>query len=164
MSAEGIEPSTNGLKGRCSAIELRAPLEGGLHSIMAGNGRQRNVINEDMVSSMHAEATMSSVKYVTEQDFQEEVISAQTPVLVDFTADWCQPCKMIAPIVEQLAGQWDGKVKVVKLDTDQNPGIMMQYGVMGIPTLMLFKSGEVKERITGYMPKDKIVAKVTPHV
>ena len=69
---------------------------------------------------------MSSVKYVTEQDFQEEVISANLPVLVDFTADWCQPCKMINPIVEQLASQWDGKVKVVKLDADQNPNIMMQ--------------------------------------
>lgn len=107
---------------------------------------------------------MSSVKYVTEADFQEEVISAQTPVLVDFTADWCQPCKMIAPIVEQLAGEWDGKVKVVKLDADQNPNIMMQFGVMGIPTLILFKGGELKERLTGYTPKDKIAAKVTPHV
>jgi thioredoxin 1 len=107
---------------------------------------------------------MSSVKYVTEQDFQEEVVSAQTPVLVDFTADWCQPCKMISPIVEQLAGQWGEKVKVVKLDADQNPGIMMQYGVMGLPTLILFKSGEVKERITGYAPKDKIEAKVNAHM
>ena len=107
---------------------------------------------------------MSSVKYVTEQDFQDEVLNAQTPVLVDFTADWCQPCKMIAPIVEQLAGQWGEKVKVVKLDADQNPNIMMQYGVMGIPTLMLFKSGSIKERITGFMPKDKIEAKVSPHV
>jgi len=71
---------------------------------------------------------------------------------------------MIAPIVEQLAGQWDGKVKVVKLDADQNPSIMMEYGVMGIPTLMLFKGGELKERITGYTPKDKIEAKVNPHV
>jgi thioredoxin 1 len=107
---------------------------------------------------------MSSVKYVTEQDFQEEVVSAQTPVLVDFTADWCQPCKMISPIVEQLAGQWGEKVKVVKLDADQNPSIMMQYGVMGLPTLILFKSGEVKERITGYAPKDKIEAKVNAHM
>ncbi|GAB4399203.1 MAG: thioredoxin [Anaerolineales bacterium] len=107
---------------------------------------------------------MSSVKYVTEADFQEEVISEQTPVLVDFTADWCQPCKMIAPIVEQLASEWNGKVKVVKLDADQNPNIMMQYGVMGIPTLILFKGGELKERLTGYTPKDKIAAKVTPHI
>lgn len=107
---------------------------------------------------------MSSVKYVTEEDFQQEVIRAETPVLVDFTADWCQPCKMISPIVEQLAGEWNGKVKVVKLDADLNPGIMMQYGVMGIPTLMLFKGGEIKERITGFTPKDKLSAKVTPHV
>ena len=107
---------------------------------------------------------MSSVKYVTEQDFQEEVISSQTPVLVDFTADWCQPCKMIAPIVEQLAGQWDGKVKVVKLDADQNPSIMMQYGVMGIPTLMLFKGGELKERITGFMPMNALEPKISRHL
>jgi thioredoxin 1 len=126
--------------------------------------RQCKVRERDTAPSKQAEAKMSSVKYVTEQDFQEEVITSQTPVLVDFTADWCQPCKMIAPIVEQLAGEWQGKVKVVKLDADQNPNIMMQYGVMGIPTLMLFKSGEVKERITGYLPKDKIEAKVTPHV
>jgi thioredoxin 1 len=110
------------------------------------------------------EAKMTDVKYVTEQDFQQEVIGAELPVLVDFTAEWCPPCKMIAPIVHELAGEWEGKVKVVKLDADLNPNIMMQYGVMGIPTLMLFKSGQLKERITGYQPKDRLVAKVTPHV
>lgn len=107
---------------------------------------------------------MTEVKYVTESDFQAEVLNSELPVLVDFTATWCQPCKMIAPIVEQLAQEWDGKVKVVKLDADQNPNVMMQYGVMGIPTLMLFKSGEIKERVTGFMPKEKLAAKVTPYV
>ena len=107
---------------------------------------------------------MTDIQYVTEQDFQQEVMSAGLPVLVDFTAEWCPPCKMLEPIVHQLAGEWDGKVKVVKLDADLNPNIMMQYGVMGIPTLMLFKSGELKERMTGYQPKDKLVARVTPHV
>ncbi len=107
---------------------------------------------------------MSSVKYVSEQDFQQEVLSANLPVLVDFTADWCQPCKMIAPIVEQLANQWNGKVKVVKLDADQNPNVMMQYGVMGIPTLMLFKGGEIKERLTGYQPIDKLEANLQSHL
>ena len=107
---------------------------------------------------------MAEMQYVTESDFQEEVIQSSLPVLVDFTAVWCQPCKMIDPIVKQLSVEWDGKVKVVKLDADQNPNILMQYGVMGIPTLMLFKGGEVKERITGFQPKDKLVAKVTPHV
>jgi len=110
------------------------------------------------------EAKMTDVQYVTELDFQEEVIGAALPVLVDFTATWCQPCKMIDPIVKQLAQEWDGKVKVVKLDADQNPNIMMQYGVMGIPTLMLFKGGQIKERMTGFQPKEKLAAKVTPHV
>ncbi len=107
---------------------------------------------------------MSEVKYVTESDFQDEVINSSMPVLVDFTADWCQPCRMIAPILQQLAGEWDGKVKVVKLDADRNPNIMMQYGVMGIPTLILFKDGQIKERLTGYQPKDKLEAIVAPHV
>ena len=106
---------------------------------------------------------MAEVKYVNESDFQTEVLNADQPVLVDFTATWCQPCKMIDPIVKQLAQEWDGKVKVVKLDADENPGVLMQYGVLGIPTIMLFKAGEVKERVTGYQPKDKLVAKVSPH-
>jgi thioredoxin 1 len=107
---------------------------------------------------------MVELEYVTDGDFQNEVLNADKPVLVDFTAVWCQPCKMIEPIVKQLAQDWDGKVKVVKLDADENPNTMMQYGVMGIPTLMLFKSGEVKERFTGYQPKDKLVTKITPHI
>ena len=107
---------------------------------------------------------MADVKYVTEADFQTEVLNAQDPVLVDFTAVWCQPCRMVDPIVKQLAQDWDGKVKVVKLDADQNPNIMMQYGVLGIPTLMLFKGGEIKERLTGYQPKDRLVSKLDPHL
>ena len=107
---------------------------------------------------------MAEVKYVTEADFQTEVLNAQDPVLVDFTAVWCPPCRMVDPIVKQLAQDWDGKVKVVKLDADQNPNIMMQYGVLGIPTLMLFKGGEIKERLTGYQPKDRLVSKLNPHL
>lgn len=107
---------------------------------------------------------MSEVKYVTESDFQNEVLEAADPVLVDFTAVWCQPCKMVDPIVKQLAQDWEGKVKVVKLDADQNPNVLMRYGVMGIPTLMLFKGGEIKERLTGYQPKDRLVTKFNPHI
>ena len=107
---------------------------------------------------------MTEVKYVTESDFQNEVLDAEKPVLVDFTAVWCQPCKMVDPIVKQLAQDWDGKVKVVKLDADQNPNILMQYGVLGIPTLMLFRGGQVKERLTGYQPKEKLVTKLNPHI
>lgn len=100
---------------------------------------------------------------VTEDTFQEEVINSTDPVLVDFSAVWCGPCKMLDPIVKQLAGEWDGKVKVVKIDADANPNILMQYSVLGIPTLLFFKGGEIKERVTGYMPKDKLVSKFTPH-
>jgi thioredoxin 1 len=107
---------------------------------------------------------MTEVKYVTETDFQTEVLNATDPVLVDFTAAWCGPCKMVDPIVKQLAQDWDGKVKVVKLDADQNPNILMKYGVLGIPTLMLFKGGEIKERLTGYQSKDRLVSKLHPHI
>jgi thioredoxin 1 len=106
---------------------------------------------------------MAELINVTEDTFQTEVIDSPEPVLVDFSAVWCGPCKMLDPIVKQLAGEWDGKVKVVKIDADQNPNILMQYSVLGIPTLLFFKGGEIKERITGYLPKDKLVAKFSPH-
>ena len=106
---------------------------------------------------------MAELINVTEDTFQDEVVNAPEPVLVDFSAVWCGPCKMLDPIVKQLAGEWDGKVKVVKIDADANPNILMQYSVLGIPTLLFFKEGEIKERVTGYMPKDKLVAKFSPH-
>ena len=107
---------------------------------------------------------MADMQYVNELDFQNEVLNASEPVLVDFTTTWCQPCKMLDPIVKQLAQDWQGRVKVVKLDADQNPNLMVQYGVLGIPTLMLFKSGEIKERISGFQTRDKLVGKLTPHI
>ena len=93
----------------------------------------------------------------------DEFLKNNPKAVVDFYADWCGPCKMLDPVVKQLAGEWDGKVKVVKIDADQNPNILMQYSVLGIPTLLFFKDGEIKERVTGYMPKDKLVAKFSPH-
>ena len=107
---------------------------------------------------------MSEVDYVKEDNFQSEVLNADQPVLVDFTAVWCPHCKMIDPIVKQLAQDWDGKVKVVKLDADENPNILMQFGVLGIPTLILFKGGQIKERVTGYQPKEKLLTKLNPHI
>ena len=107
---------------------------------------------------------MSEVDYVKEDNFQSEVLNADQPVLVDFTAGLCPPCKMIDPIVKQLAQDWDGKVKVVKLDADENPNLLMQFGVLGIPTLILFKGGQIKERVTGYQPKEKLLTKLNPHI
>jgi thioredoxin 1 len=107
---------------------------------------------------------MADIIYVNEDDFQVEVLDSTIPVLVDFTATWCGPCKMLDPIVKQLASEWDGKVKIVKLDVDQNSGVAMQYQVMGVPTLMLFSDGEPQQRLTGYQPKERIVAKLTSYI
>jgi thioredoxin 1 len=92
------------------------------------------------------------------------VVNSKVPVLVDFSAVWCGPCKMLEPIIHELANDWGDSVKVVKLDIDQNPSVPMQFGVMGVPTLMLFKNGEPQERLVGYMPKDKILGKLDPHL
>ncbi len=100
---------------------------------------------------------MSEVNYVKEDNFQSEVLNADQPVLVDFTAGWCPPCKMIDPIVKQLAQDWDGKVKVVKLDADENPNLLTQFGVLGIPTLMLFKGQDSQGAHNGIPAKRKIV-------
>ena len=101
---------------------------------------------------------------VTEANFQKEVLESTEPVLIDFWAEWCTPCKMIGPLVDQIADEYKGKVRVGKLDADANPDVLMRYNVMGIPTLMLFKGGEAVERITGYQPKDKITSKLVPHI
>jgi len=114
-------------------------------------------------ASIRVEAQMAEMLNVTEDTFKIEVLDSSEPVLVDFSAVWCQPCKMLDPIVKQLAGEWDGKVKVVKIDADENPNLVMQFGIMGIPTLLFFKGGEIKERITGFMPKEKLVARFSPH-
>jgi thioredoxin 1 len=107
---------------------------------------------------------MANITEIDEGTFDNEVLTASEPVLVDFSAVWCGPCKMLDPIVEDLANEWSGKVKVVKLDVDHAPGIAMKYQVLGVPTLMLFVDGETRERITGFQPKDRIVSKLSPHI
>jgi thioredoxin 1 len=101
---------------------------------------------------------------VSDETFESDVLDSAEPVLVDFWAEWCGPCKMIAPIVEDLASEYDGKMKVAKLDADENPSIMQTLGIMGIPTLILFKDGQPVERITGYMPKDRLTERIVPHL
>lgn len=96
----------------------------------------------------------------TDSSFKAEVIDADTPVLIDFWAAWCSPCKMIAPIVEDLASEYEGRVKVGKLDVDANPSTPGMFGVMSIPTLMVFQGGRAVERIVGYQPKAALKARL----
>ena len=99
-----------------------------------------------------------NVQEFNELNFEDEVISADAPVLVDFTATWCGPCKAIAPLVDQLADEYAGKVKVGKLDIDDSPGIAQRFGIRGVPTLYVFKGGEVVAKMTGAAPKQNIAA------
>jgi thioredoxin 1 len=101
---------------------------------------------------------------VTDASFSQEVLQSDVPVLTDFWAVWCGPCKAIAPIVEQLATEYEGKLKVAKLDVDNNPQTPMQYGVMSIPTLILYKKGQPVERIVGYQNKDALLRRILPHL
>ena len=103
---------------------------------------------------------MSNEIEFNEGNFSAEVIDADVPVLVDFWAPWCGPCKMVAPIVEELATEYSGRLKVGKLNTDDNQQLAVQYGVMSIPTLMIFKNGEVVERIIGAQPKEQLTGKI----
>ncbi|MGD8554021.1 MAG: thioredoxin [Anaerolineales bacterium] len=103
---------------------------------------------------------MADILEVSDGTFQAEVLDSELPVLVDFGAEWCHPCRMLDPIVDELAGEWQGKVKIVKLDIDVNAETAIQYGVMGVPTLMVFVQGEPKARLVGFAPKRKILQKL----
>ncbi len=98
------------------------------------------------------------VSKVSDADFDAEVLKSNEPVVVDFWAEWCGPCKMIAPALEEIAGSMNGKVKIVKLNVDENPATAAKYGIMSIPTLMLFKNGELASRQVGAAPKQKLEA------
>jgi thioredoxin 1 len=101
---------------------------------------------------------------VTDETFNQEVLKSDTPTLVDFWAVWCGPCRMVAPVVDEIAREQMGKLKVMKLDVDENQNTAMAYGVMSIPTLILFKNGQPVERIVGFRPKSDMNKKILPHL
>jgi thioredoxin 1 len=101
------------------------------------------------------------VSKVSDKDFETEVLKSAEPVVVDFWAEWCGPCKMIAPALEEIAGTMNGKVKIVKINVDENPQTAAKYGIMSIPTLMLFKNGELASRQVGAAPKQKLEQWIT---
>jgi thioredoxin 1 len=105
---------------------------------------------------------MGDAKYITATDdnFQSEVLDSSQPVLVDFWAEWCGPCKMIAPAIEELASEFDGTAKVAKVNVDENPGLAQKYGVRSIPTLLFFRDGKVAEQMVGAAPKGALADKL----
>lgn len=96
----------------------------------------------------------------TDANFEEEVLKSDTPVLVDFWAEWCGPCRMIGPIVEELSSEYEGKAKVGKLNIDHNPNVPMKFGIRSIPTLLVFKNGELVDKVVGAVPKSTLTSKM----
>lgn len=107
---------------------------------------------------------MANALEVNEANFQEEVIEASVPVLVDFWAPWCGYCQRLAPILDDLSGGAGGKFKVVKVNVDNNRSLAQRYGVMSLPTMILFKDGDQADKIVGFLPKSNIEAKINPHI
>ncbi len=98
--------------------------------------------------------------HLTEENFNEEVIKSELPVLIDFWAEWCGPCKRVAPVVEEIAKEYSGKIKVAKLDVDEAPNVAGKYGIMSIPTLIIFKNGKAIEQVVGYLNKSELKTKI----
>ena len=107
---------------------------------------------------------MSNVGDVTDVTFEQEVLKAPIPVLVDFWAPWCGPCRAVAPVVEEIANEYKGKLKVLKLNTDDNPKTAQSYRISGIPSLMVFKNGQPVEQVVGAVPKSTLSSAVEKHV
>ncbi len=101
---------------------------------------------------------------VTDDTFQTEVLDSQVLTVTDLWAEWCGPCKRLAPILDEISSQYPDKIKIAKVDVDSNPNIPTQFGVMGIPTLLVFKDGKLVETIVGYLPKERLLAKLLPHL
>ena len=106
---------------------------------------------------------MAALK-LDQNNFKNEVLESSTPVLVDFWAEWCGPCKIISPILDQIATELGGKIKIAKLNVDEAPDLAGEYNVMSIPTLLIFKNGQPVDQIVGAMPKDRLLDKINPHL
>jgi len=106
----------------------------------------------------------NKISHITDGTFDEEVLKDDVPVLADFWAQWCGPCRTIAPVLEEIAQEYNGQLKIAKINVDENPETPARFGIQGIPTLILFKDGEPVERLVGAMPKDRLLSHIRPHL
>lgn len=118
----------------------------------------------DQGQSKPVQASACNVQEVSDSNFEQNVLKSEQPVMVDFWATWCGPCKALSPVVDEVAQAYSGKAKVYKMNVDSNNATPMRYGVRGIPTLLIFKDGKVAEQIVGYVPKDTIQKALDKHV
>ena len=107
---------------------------------------------------------MDPLFHVDEANFDDQVLKAENPVLLEFGATWCVPCRQLEPELVKLDGEWAGKVRLAKLDVDESPSLTMKYGVMSVPTLILFVKGEAKQRLTGFLTRQRIAEKMSGHL
>lgn len=107
---------------------------------------------------------MSEIVAISEAEFEDRVLKEQLPVLVDFWAPWCGPCRMLAPVLDELAAEYDGRLKILKVNVDENPSLAERFGVMSIPTMILFKEGKAVESFTGAMSREALAGKLNPHL
>jgi thioredoxin 1 len=107
---------------------------------------------------------MSEIVAISEAEFEDRVLKEQLPVLVDFWAPWCGPCRMLAPVLDELAAEYDGQLKILKVNVDENPGLAERFGIMSIPTMLLFKEGEVVESLTGAISREALAGRINPHL
>ena len=106
----------------------------------------------------------NNISHITDGTFEEEVLKNDVPILADFWAEWCGPCRTIAPVLEEIAQEYDGRLKIAKIDVDENHEAPARFGIQGIPTLILFKNGKPVERLVGAMPKERLLSHIRPHL
>jgi thioredoxin 1 len=126
--------------------------------------RRRDATKHDAIKYQERKMAAPGIIEVTDASFDQEVLKSDTPVLVDFWATWCGPCRALAPVVDELATHYGSKLKVGKMDVDSNSATPMRYKVTGIPTLLVFKGGQVVEQLVGYRPKDAIQQALDKHI